>query len=63
MESLRREIMDLDKDIYLQVVLQKVKQLEEDSLLLNAMIIQKNQEIEKLNDELSEYKNAKNEEE
>nr|DAE94208.1 MAG TPA: hypothetical protein [Caudoviricetes sp.]DAI38432.1 MAG TPA: hypothetical protein [Caudoviricetes sp.] len=55
--------MDLDKDIYLQVVLQKVKQLEEDSLLLNAMIIQKNQEIEKLNDELSEYKNAKNEEE
>ena len=46
--------MDLDKDIYLQVVLQKVKQLEEDSLLLNAMIIQKNQEIEKLNDELSE---------
>ena len=55
--------MDLDKDIYLQVVLQKVKQLEEDSLLLNAMIIQKNQEIEKLNDELSEYNNAKNEEE
>lgn len=48
--------MDLDKDIYLQVVLQKVKQLEEDSLLLNAMIIQKNQEIEKLNDELSEYR-------
>lgn len=48
--------MDLDKDIYLQVVLQKVKQLEEDSLLLNAMIIQKNQEIEKLNNELSEYR-------
>ena len=48
--------MDLDKDIYLQVVLQKVKQLEEDSLLLNAMITQKNQEIEKLNDELSEYR-------
>lgn len=55
--------MDLDKDIYLQVVLQKVKQLEEDSLLLNAMIIQKNQEIGRLNDELSEYKNAENEEE
>lgn len=48
--------MDLDKDIYLQVILQKVKQLEEDSLLLNAMIIQKNQEIEKLNNELSEYR-------
>ena len=44
--------MDLDKDIYLQVVLQKVRQLEEDNLLLNAMIIQKNQDIEKLNDEL-----------
>ena len=48
--------MDLDKDIYLQVVLQKVRQLEEDNLLLNAMIIQKNQDIEKLNDELLEYR-------
>jgi hypothetical protein len=51
--------MDLDKDIYLQVVLQKVRQLEEDNLLLNAMIIQKNQDIEKLNNELSEYRELK----
>lgn len=51
--------MDLDKDIYLQVVLQKVRQLEEDNLLLNAMIIQKNQDIEKLNNELSEYRKPK----
>lgn len=51
--------MDLDKDIYLQVVLQKVRQLEEDNLLLNAMIIQKNQDIEKLNNELSEHREQK----
>lgn len=47
--------MDLNKDIYLQVILEKNKKIEEENLLLNALLIQKSNDIEELKITLAEY--------
>ncbi|MDU5350033.1 Uncharacterised protein [Peptostreptococcus anaerobius] len=47
--------MDLNKDIYLQVVLEKLKRIDDENLLLNALLIQKENRIKELEADLESY--------
>lgn len=49
--------MDLNKDIYIDLALGKIKSLQEENLLLNTLLVQANETITKQNKLLEEKDN------
>lgn len=52
--------MNINKDIYIEVQKEKINNLNEENLVLQSIIIDKNQYISHLEEELSKYKEKEN---